>query len=232
MLTNTVANLRWVLLLVLKGLRFVFYPTSVNWIQKPESANWDDIRLIFILNHTSLFEFIYAGVIPLRFLRRMSQKLVIPVADKTLAHPFYGPILKTLAPAVIPVTRRRDRSWDDFLAQLKPDSILIVMPEGRMKRPDGFDKHGHPMTVKGGAWDMLRKFSHTKVLLVYSGGLHHVLPPGKYLPRIFKRLAVALEAVDVDAYLQMLQQHQFEDDARRAAARDLEQRRDRYCPQI
>ncbi len=232
MLTTFVSNLRLALLIFLKGLRFIFYPTKIKWIQKPAARNWDDIHLIFILNHTSLFEFIYAGAIPFKFLERMSQKLVFPVAKETLAHPFYGPILKTLAPEVVPVTRRRDRTWQDLLAQLKPDTILIVMPEGRMKRPDGLDKQGQPMTVKGGAVDILRKFSHDNALLVYSGGLHHVLPPGKYVPRIFKRLAVALEAININEYLQTLERSTDGRSLKEAVAKDLEARRDRYYPQI
>jgi len=232
MLAKVVAYLRLELLIFLKGLRYVFYPTQIKWIQKPDAKNWDDIRLIFILNHTSLFEFIYAGVIPFKFLVRMSQNLVFPVAKETLAHPFYGPALKTLAPEVVPVTRRRDRTWQAFLAQLQPATILIVMPEGRMKRPDGLDKQGRAMTVKGGALDILRKFSQDKALLVYSGGLHHVLPPGKYVPRIFKRLAVALEAININEYLQTLEATRDRLSLKEAVARDLETRRDRYCPQV
>ncbi len=222
----------WRCCLFLKGLRYVFYPTQIQWIQKPAAENWDDIRLIFILNHTSLFEFIYAGAIPFKFLVRMSQKLVFPVAKETLAHTFYGRSLKMLAPEVVPVTRRRDRTWQDFLAQLKPDTILIVMPEGRMKRPDGFDKQGQPMTVKGGALDILNKFSTDKALLVYSGGLHHVLPPGKYVPRIFKRLAVGLEAIDINDYLHTLASNTEGLPLKAVVAKDLEARRDRYCPQV
>ena len=232
MLTKSIAYLRLCLLLGLKGLRFSFYPTRIKWIQRPASDAWDDIRLIMILNHTSLFEFVYAGAIPFRFLVRMSQKLIFPVAMETLAHGFYGPILKTLAPYVVPLSRKRDRTWHDFLAQLYPDAILIAMPEGQMKRPNGLDKHGRPMTIKGGALEILQKFSGEKALLVYSGGLHHVLPPNRYLPRIFKRIAVALEAVDIDSYLTALAQNKSDLRLKEAVARDLEARRDRYCPQL
>jgi hypothetical protein len=232
MIAEAIAGLRLYLLLILKGLRYVFYPTGVQWIQKPGSDKWDDLRLIFILNHTSLFEFVYAGVIPFRFLARMSRKLVFPVAEKTILNQYYGAILKTLAPHVISVSRRRDHTWKRFLDQLTTDTILIVMPEGRMKRPNGLDKHGGAMTVRGGALEILKKFSGEKALLVYSGGLHHVLPPNRYLPRIFKRIAVALEAVDIDTYLNALKKSKSGLPLRDLVARDLEARRDRYCPRL
>ena len=232
MIDHAIAGLRLYLLVILKGLRYVFYPTRVQWIQKPGTDNWDDLRLILILNHTSLFEFIYAGAIPFRFLARMSRKLVFPVAEKTLAHPYYGPILQALAPEVISVSRKRDHTWKHFLDQLTADTILIVMPEGRMKRPGGLDKHGRAMTVRGGALEILEKFSGEKALLVYSGGLHHVLPPNRYLPRIFKRIAVALEALDIDTYLNGLTKCKLGLPLRDLVARDLEARRNRYCPKL
>ena len=78
----------------------------------------------------------------------------------------------------------------------------------------------------------MKKFSNTKVLLVYSGGLHHVLPPGRYLPRIFKRLAVTLEAVDIDDYLKQVGTNKPALPLKTAVAKDLEARRDRYCPTV
>jgi hypothetical protein len=232
LIAKTIAGLRLYLLLALKGLRFVFYPTKIQWVQKPDSDNWDDLRLILILNHTSLFEFVYAGAIPFKFLVRMSQSLVFPVAEETLAHPFYGPVLKTLAPAVIPLTRKRDHTWKNFLNQLNQDSILIAMPEGRMKRSNGLDKHGRVMTVKRGVLEILQKFTNEKALLTYSGGLHHVLPPNRYLPRLFKRIAVTLEAIDIDEYLKTLEKSGSEGGLQDAVARDLAERRDRHCPEI
>lgn len=232
MIAKIIAGLRLYLLLGIKMLRYVFYPTKIQWVRKPRENNWDSLRLICILNHTSLFEFVYAGAIPFRFLARMSQKLVFPVAEETLQHPYYGPILKTLAPEVVPLTRKRDHTWEGFLDQLNPESILIMMPEGRMKRPSGFDKTGKAMTVKGGTLEVFKKFTGEEALLVYSGGLHHVLAPGRYLPRIFKRIAVTLEAVDINAYLDALAKSDSGLFLKEAVARDLEARRDRYCPQL
>jgi hypothetical protein len=33
--------------------------------------------------------------------------------------------------------------------------MVLMAPEGRMKRADGLDAHGQPMTVRGGIADIL-----------------------------------------------------------------------------
>ena len=35
------------------------------------------------------------------------------------------------------------------------DVVVVLSPEGRMKRKNGLDKHGRPMTVRGGIGDIL-----------------------------------------------------------------------------
>ena len=48
------------------------------------------------------------------------------------------------------ITRKRDESWNRFLDSFDDDAVIMMTPEGRMKRPSGLDKHGDPMTVRGG----------------------------------------------------------------------------------
>ena len=39
--------------------------------------------------------------------------------------------------------------------QIDEDAVVIILPEGRMKRATGLDKKGMPMTVRGGVADIL-----------------------------------------------------------------------------
>ena len=226
MIGNT---LRFLLLCFVKWMRFWCYPTKVEWINPPADKDWNDVRLILILNHTSLIEFIYATAMPTRFLWQMSKRLVFPVADVSLRKP-QGKIFKLFAPRIASLSRKRDHTWQHFLELLASDSILIFMPEGRMKRPNGRDKNGEPMTVKTGICDLLPQFSGGNMIIAHSGGLHHVMAPGQSIPRPFRRLAVALDSVNVDDYLAQFSMISDEKERRAAICRDLEERRDRYCP--
>ena len=91
-----------------------------------------------------------AGGVPLRFLRRLAAKGVIPAADITLRRPVVGRFFRFVAKDVVSVSRRRDATWEDVLRRVGPDSLLVLAPEGRMKRANGLDKDGRPMTVRGG----------------------------------------------------------------------------------
>ena len=206
------------------------YPTTSRWVSEPADNNWQDVRLILILNHTSLVEFVYATVMPPKFLWRMAGHLVFPVADSSLHKP-QGKMLKIFAPRVASLSRKRDETWQEFLDQIDPDNILIFMPEGRMKRLNGLDKEGQPMTVKSGVCDLLPLFAGENMIIAYSGGgLHHVMAPGQSFPRPFRKLAVNLEWLSVDEYLADFANIEDEKQRRGAICRDLEQRRDQHCP--
>lgn len=223
--------LRFVLLYLLKFSRYWCYPTTSQWVSSPPDKNWKDVRLILILNHTSLVEFVYTTAMPTKFLWQMAQRLVFPVADSSLQKP-QGKMLKLFAPRIASLSRKRDETWQGFLELLASDSILIFMPEGRMKRPDGLDKDGQPMTVKSGICDLLPQFSGENMIIAYSGGLHHVMAPGQSFPRPFRKLAVNLESINVDKYLASFADISDEKQRRDAICRDLEQRRDKHCPQL
>jgi hypothetical protein len=217
------------LLAATKLLSHAFYRLNTQWVGDARPEAWDDVRVIILLNHTSLFEPLYAQAMPWSFIGRFSRRGVFPAADVTLARPIAGRIIKMLAPEVAPLTRKRDESWSGFMRGLRQDAILIFVPEGRMKRRDGRDKDGKPMTVRAGIADVLAQLGTGTMLIAYSGGLHHVQAPGEGLPRVFKPLHVALEALKIEEYLGAFPPPGT-DGFKVAVAKDLDARRDRHAP--
>ncbi len=218
-------QIRFLGLAALKVVGYVIYPARLEWLTK-SPANWGDISLILILNHTSLFEFLYGVALPFSFLRELSSRLIVAIADSTLKTFLGRTVLAHIAPHVVPITRKRDESWDVFLQEINSNHICIFMPEGRMKRLDGLDKDGKSMTVKSGTVDLLQKFRGKNLLLVYGKGLHHILPPGRLVPRAFKKIEAKLESISVNDYLA---QFEGKEDMVGLICRDLEKRRDKHC---
>ena len=85
---SLVVYLRMISLFLLKIMSHSFYRTRQRWISKDK--DWDDVKLVVLLNHTSLFEFVYASVMPFSYLKKMSKHLVFPVADITYKRKFFG----------------------------------------------------------------------------------------------------------------------------------------------
>ncbi|PIP81062.1 MAG: hypothetical protein COW84_01830 [Gammaproteobacteria bacterium CG22_combo_CG10-13_8_21_14_all_40_8] len=191
-------------LLLTKWLSSLFYRYQVRWFDDLPQHDWSNINMVVFLNHTSLFEPLFVKVAPNGFLWRLSKHLVAPGADITLNRPILGKFIKLLVPGCIPITRKNDESWQAFLDYIKDDSIALILPEGRMKRRDGQDKEGNPMSARGGIADILLRVNSGKVLFVYSGGLHHIQAPGDKLPRLFKTIQVNLELVSIDFYKELL----------------------------
>ncbi|MCP4658888.1 MAG: hypothetical protein GY856_26040, partial [bacterium] len=64
----------------------------------------------------------------------------------------------------------------------------------------------------------------------YSQGLHHVQIPGQMFPKLFKRIRMRFEALDIEDYRASLWPPDGDEQAfRRAVVQDLTERRDRYC---
>ena len=187
---------------VLKLISKLFYRMEVNWIGHPlqSKEDWQPIRVIAFLNHTSLFEPLFIEALPLHYLWRMAKRMVAPGADKTLDRPIVGLFWKLMAPGMTSITRKRDHTWKEFIRSIAWDSIIIIAPEGRMKRANGLDLNGNKMTVKPGIADVLREIDEGKILFAYSGGLHHIQVPGQKLPKIFKKLKMNIEAIDIIEY--------------------------------
>lgn len=187
------------ILLVIKILSNVFYRFRTGW-PKEDKIRWKDVKMIVFLNHTSLFEILYAGILPVSFIRMMSKHMVLPIAIKTINRPLVGLFFKIFSPGSTPITRKRDDSWQEFLESIQPDSIIVIAPEGRMKRKNGLDAKGNKMNVKPGVVDILATLTTGQMLFAYSGGLHHIQVPGEGWPRIFKTLKMDIEAYDISAY--------------------------------
>lgn len=211
----------------IKLLSKLFYRTEVHWITPKESIDWEHIRLVVVLNHTSLFEPLFVAAIPNRHLWRGLKRLVVPVADTTMDRPIVGHLFRWLAPNAVAITRKRDDSWTRFMDQTGGHSLILIFPEGRMKRKTGLDKHGHPMNVKGGVADILEKIHHGKMIVAYSGGLHHVQAPGDILPRVFKSIGLGIEQIDIEDYKHQMKSGDF----RRNVILDLEEKMKIHCPE-
>jgi hypothetical protein len=64
------------------------------------------------------------------------------------------------------------------------------------------------------------------MLIKYSGGLHHIHAPGQRFPRLFKRIQVRMEVVEIQEYKAALDQAEHEG-FKTEVIRDLTHRRDR-----
>ncbi|MEM8960526.1 MAG: 1-acyl-sn-glycerol-3-phosphate acyltransferase [Acidobacteriota bacterium] len=213
-----------------------FYSHQLRWVGEVPEEPWAaDFRLVVILNHTSLIEVILSSIVPDRFLRRLSRHGVVPVADKTINRPLMGPLFKVLAQNVVPLSRERDETWQELLAKVDDDAMVIILPEGRMKRANGLDSHGKPLTLRGGIADLLQAMGSGPMLICYNEGMHHIQIPEQGLPKLFKTFYCRLERLDIAEYIAA---RHAEADAsakpgpkafRRAVVADLTRRRDRWC---
>ncbi|NVJ62080.1 MAG: 1-acyl-sn-glycerol-3-phosphate acyltransferase [Gammaproteobacteria bacterium] len=192
------------LLYTIKLLALIFYRFDVNWLSEKTVYKNANVRLMVLLNHTSLFEPLFVRLAPHSMIKDISTNLIAPGADITIQRPIVGKLFRSLLPGIIPISRKRDDSWNNFLKKIDSDSFVAILPEGRMRRKDGNDKFGKPMTVRGGVADILNKLNQGDLLFVYSGGLHHVQIPGQTLPKIFQTIKVNLEIIDIAEYKQQL----------------------------
>jgi hypothetical protein len=215
----------------LKVLSRIFYRHDFDFVGTlPPGDPWKGLRLVVFLNHTSLFEPLFLGVPPARFVWRLAAHGVVPAADKTTDRPLVGMIFKFIAHRVIPITRQRDDTWTQVLATIGEDSMVAIAPEGRMKRANGLDLHGNPMTVRGGVADILLALNHGRMLIAYSGGLHHVQVPG-HVPNVFKTVRLRVEVLEIADYVKERMAEGGPELFKKNVIRDLEQRRDEYCPE-
>lgn len=217
----------FLILAAVKIFSHLFYKLELTWVSPVENP-WTDIRLIALLNHTSLYEPLYCQALPYSFLWTFAGNMAAPAADKTFDRPIVGRFWKLMMPKATTITRKRDNSWTQFMETLGPESIVIIAPEGRMKRPHGLDAYGKPMNIKSGIADILEKLDQGRLAICYSGGLHHVQSPGETFPRLFKTIKIALEIVDIRDYKKGLDKNTAL--FREAVVHDLEARLKQHCP--
>lgn len=220
----------YAMLRLIKGFSNLFYRFDIGWLHPPPDDPWRQLRLVAFLNHTSLYEPLFVGGFPNAFIRRIAFQGLMPVADKATRRPLMGFFFRMVAKNVVAVTRKNDHTWQQVLGGMQPDTMVLIMPEGRMMRADGRDKNGQPMTVRGGIADIIDSIPEGRMLLAYSAGLHHVQVPGRHrLPRLFKTLSMRLETVDIAAYRRELMDRCGSNGFKQALIRDLEDRRNRNC---
>ena len=207
----------------------IFFHLENDWIGGEPGDYAKDTRVIVILNHTSLYEPIIAGYAPINLLWKFARHGVLPVAEKTMKRRI-GLFFSFLVRHPIVVTRQRDATWDKVLNSVDSDAIVIILPEGRMKRANGLDSSGREMTIRAGIADILEALPDGRMLVVYSGGLHHIQVPGELLPTPFKTVRVRMEMVDIAAYKDELASDYPDLGFRKAVVADLTRRRDEYCP--
>ncbi|MEA2569553.1 MAG: hypothetical protein QOI24_1554 [Acidobacteriota bacterium] len=217
------------MLISLKYLSRIFYRHDFKWVGDVPEQPWKDIRLVAFLNHTSLFEPVFVGGCPTSFLWRIAAHGVVPAADKTTGRPLVGLVFKFVAHHVIAITRERDNTWFEVLSKIDPMSMVIIAPEGRMKRRNGLDLNGNPMTVRGGIADILLAIKQGRMLIAYSGGLHHVQIPG-HVPILFKTVRLRTEIVMIEDYIAEMTAKGGPEQFKKNVMKDLDQRRDFYCP--
>jgi hypothetical protein len=216
--------------MTVKALSRLFYRFEVEWVGHKPRRPFHDARIGLLLNHTSLYEPIFFGILPSFWLFEACKRGILPGADSTLDRPLVGKFFKWIAADVVPVTRNRDRSWTQFVDKVSEESILLMAPEGRMKRLNGLDKHGRPMSLRGGIVDILHKKTEGTMLLLYSGGLHHVQAPGEPIPRLFQTVRAKLEEIPIEEYKKAMGHGTPE--FRANVISDLERRRDLHCCEV
>jgi 1-acyl-sn-glycerol-3-phosphate acyltransferase len=218
-------------MLLWKAVCRLFYRFDVEWVGDPPADRWDALRIIAILNHTSLLEPILLAVVPNRVIWQLARGGVVPIASKTMDRRAAGWAFRFAGRRVIPVSRKRDVSWQEVLRYCcGPEAITVIFPEGRMLRRTGLDSDGRPMTIRSGVADLLAGIPSGRMLLAYSGGLHHIAAPGDRFPRLFKRIALRLEVIDIPEYRAELGGIRDPDGFRRRVVEDLTQRRNLHSP--
>ena len=218
----------FLILMSIKTFTKIFYTIEVNWISDKEDL--DNVRMIALLNHTSLYEPLYIGALPNSFIWKLARKLIVPGADKTLNRPIVGFFWKIMNPGIVSITRKRDKSWREFMQAIHNKAITAIALEGRMKRENGFDLNGKKMTVRSGFTDVLEVLTDGNLLIAYSGGLHHVQKPGQIIPKLFKRIKINFEIIDINYYKSRFTSTSIQ--WKRDVVADMQKRLENNCPKV
>ncbi len=190
----------FLILALVKTLSHIFYRQEIRWLtDKPENV-WEKTRLFALLNHTSLYEPLFIRSWSYSYLWKLTYNLSVPGADVTLKRPIVGQFWKLMMPNISSVSRKSDNTWSSYLQSIKENSIVLIAPEGRMKRPDGLDKFGKPMTVKPGIADIILEIPEGGMVLCISGGLHHIQKPGQHFPKLFRTIKMNFVYLDLIEY--------------------------------
>jgi hypothetical protein len=200
-------TIAFLILATIKVVVRVFYSREFIWIPDRERVDFNQARLLVLLNHTSLYEPLFLSELPFRFLWLIADKIYLPIADVTLKRPLVGAFFKLMLPRVFPVTRKSDESWQNYLRSIEADDLVMIAAEGRMKRPNGLDKHGKKMSIRGGVADIIERLEGGTMLICHSGGLHHIQKPGQLIPRVFQKIRMKVTVIDIREYKKKFSDH-------------------------
>jgi hypothetical protein len=220
--------LAFLILAIIKTISWIFFKASYKWLTPLPKDHWKKIRIMVFLNHTSLYEPLFLQIIPFRYLWHLSGHFNIPGADITLRRPVVGRFWKLMIPNISSISRKKDLTWLNYLKSIKTDDVIMIAAEGRMKRPNGLDKFGKPMTVRGGVADIIDTLNEGAMVLCFSGGLHHIQAPGQLFPHLFKTINMNFSYHEIKKY-----KSEFQGDPRKRKlkiVRDLQARLERDCP--
>jgi 1-acyl-sn-glycerol-3-phosphate acyltransferase len=218
----------FITLATVKVISLLFYRGEFRWLQPLPQSKWKDVKLFVFLNHTSLYEPLFLQALPFTTLWYLAAHASVPGADITLKRPIVGRFWKLMMPNISSITRKNDSSWSNYLSSIRTDDVILIAPEGRMKRPDGLDKFGKPMSVRGGVVDIIESLDEGKMVLCFSGGLHHVQRPGEHIPRLFKTIKMNLSCHDIQEYKKSFPENSRERKIKMVS--DLQERLKRDCP--
>lgn len=207
----------------------IFYRAEFRWITQHDKDPFKNVKIIALLNHTSLFEPLYISAVSFSFIWRLTKHVSVPGADITLNRPIVGKLWKLMMPNIASVSRKQDDTWKNYLNSIDSNSIVMIAPEGRMKRPNGLDKHGRPMSIRPGIIDIIENVSEGGMILCFSGGLHHIQSPGQMIPKVFKPLKMNLAYLDLVQYKQQFS-HLSSRERKIAMLSDLQKRLEKDCP--
>ncbi|MEL7060602.1 MAG: hypothetical protein AAGN46_11295 [Acidobacteriota bacterium] len=220
-------------LLLVQAFSRLFYRQEQQWVSERPVGDWPPFRIVAILNHTSLTEFLLSGQVPFSYIWRLARHGTVPIADVTLARPLVGQFWKMIAANPVAISRERDHTWDQIMSLVEDDDAMVMLlPEGRMKRGNGLDKKGRRMQCRSGVADLIRTVGDGKMLMAYSQGLHHIQVPDQGIMKLFKPVRLRLEAIDIAEYEARMSEGLDPEDVqayRRRVMADFDARRDRYC---
>jgi 1-acyl-sn-glycerol-3-phosphate acyltransferase len=219
----------FLLLLGVRATARLFCRLREDWMPAKPREMADGTRVVAILNHTSLYEPLIAGYASTKLLWRFARHGVLPVAEKTMKRPV-GLFFRFLVRHTVTVTRQRDSTWEEVLDKIDDRALVVILPEGRMKRRNGLDSKGRPMTVRTGIAEILEALPDGRMLTVYSGGLHHIQAPGELLPRPLKTILCRFEMIDIVEFKTRVAADYPDLPFYRAVVAELTARRDLYCP--
>jgi hypothetical protein len=104
---------RFFVFLFLASIRLLarpFYRVRTHWLGAPAGDPWGELRVVCLLHHTSLFDWLWILAAPPRFLWRVASHGVVPAAEKTLNRPIVGFFFRSLA-APASATTPGARCW-------------------------------------------------------------------------------------------------------------------------